>query len=319
MIRKTLYLLAVFYLSSYVLAMEEWEPALTTVTTVPFAHEEAQPSLLEELSVELLKMIYDKLDPNSKNAFLRLNKRFFEMRYASRSVTLKDEAGILCLSSRPELEALKIACELSPQSIVQLKLRLSGLRILDLSENKLWAEDLAFLLPSLTNLQQLSLRDCGVQRVDSGYMASLALLLLGRKCASENLSYLAGLTQLRRLDLNSCNHVTNASLRYVAGLTLLQQLDLSRTLINDVGLAHVSKLALLRQLALSSTSVSDVGIRHLAGLTQLQELEVLDIQVSDIGLQYLRELTQLRKLIICWHISNAAALQAALPNLVITR
>ncbi len=321
MIRKTLYLLAAFCLTSCALAMEEWEPALTMVPSVPFVQEEqdAEPcSLLEQLPLELLKMIYDKLDPDSRKVFLTLSKGLQDLKGTWKSVTLKDEAGIPCLSSMPGLEALKIACEFSSQSILQLKPKVCGLKVLDLSDNKLWTEDLAFLVPSLTKLQQLSLRNCYILRVkNSGYLASLALLLLGRGCSSEDLSYLANLTQLRQLDLNSCNHATHASLRHVAGLTNLQVLDLENTEITYEGLRQLTGLTQLQVLSLADTRVGNKGLACLVGLTRLRELDVSLCGVNDDGVAHLTGLTQLRSLNLndCRLTDEGVAALAVLTNL----
>ncbi len=316
MIRGTLYLLAALGLSSYALAMEEWEPALTTL---PSVQEEEPCSLLEQLPVELLKMVYDKLDPESKKVFLTLNKRLSEIRCLFKKINLKNEAGIPCLSSLPELEALKIACELSPQGILQLKPRLGGLRVLDLSDNKLWTVDFIFLAPALTNLQQLSLRDCTIQSARSpGYLASFAMFLLGSPRAHEELSYLKGLTQLQQLDLNGCNHISPSNigrvlrvaqmqapdvgpdqgieLEALAGLTQLRKLGLRHMQVTGPSLRHLAGLTQLEELDVSRTFIDSASLEYLLGLTRLRQLNLSRNDVSDAGIRHLMALTQLRQL-----------------------
>jgi hypothetical protein len=65
----------------------------------------------------------------------------------------------------------------------------------------------------------------------------------------------------------------------LAGLTSLQRLDLSGTQVSDV--APLAGLSSLQRLDLSGTQVSDVA--PLAGLTSLQSLGLMSTQVSDVA------------------------------------
>ena len=102
-----------------------------------------------------------------------------------------------------------------------------------------------------------------------------------------DLSPLAGLAQLRRLDLVD---TSVSDLSPLAGLTNLQYLRLLRTTVSD--LSPLAGLTNLNYLGLSGTSVSDLS--PLEGLTNLNNLSLNDNNISDLS--FLVGLTNLKRL-----------------------
>jgi uncharacterized protein (TIGR02996 family) len=120
----------------------------------------------------------------------------------------------------------------------------------------------------------------------------------GRSVTDEGVKALAGLTQLRRLDLADST-VTDAGLQTLATLTRLQSLNLSRTGVTDEGLAVVVHLQRLRELWLTATAVTDAGLGALAGLRQLGTLALgFCVGITGTGLKYLAGLSRLQTLIL---------------------
>ena len=102
-----------------------------------------------------------------------------------------------------------------------------------------------------------------------------------------DVSPLAGLTQLWRLDLNS---TAISDVSPLAGLTQLTYLYLGATAVSDV--SPLANLTQLRSLNLGATAVSDVS--PLAALTQLTWLYLNGTDVSDVSpLAALTQLTEL--------------------------
>ena len=113
---------------------------------------------------------------------------------------------------------------------------------------------------------------------------------LHRNPMISDVSPLAGLTQLRHLDL-ARTAVSDVS--PLAGLTQLTYLDLALTAVSDV--SPLAGLTQLTYLNLAITAVSDVS--PLAGLTQLTVLSLTGTAVSDVSpLAGLTQLTELRLL-----------------------
>ncbi len=299
---KTLYLIAALFLSSCALAMEEWDPVLTTVTT---ASPEQELSLLEELPLELLRMIYDKLDPDSKRAFLAANKRLYEVRNPLTGATLKGKAGIPSLLRMEGLKDLKIAYTVSRQDILDLQPVLKNVKVLDTSNNLIMNEDFEVMVPYLTQLEQLDLSS--------------------NLIPDETLSYLRGLTQLLELNLSGCTRISLSGIQHLSALLpQLQVLNLSGCNVVDFMAAmYLARFTQLRELNLSDCiSVRWQFLEQLAKLPQLQVLDISNNQaVDDTDLRTLERCTQLRRLDVRGtHVTSAgiAALQVALPDLEIS-
>ena len=160
---------------------------------------------------------------------------------------------------------------MTPEEDYQEALR----RIQEAKENKNVELDLRGLecltrfppeLASLTSLQSLNLRRCGL----GGDLAppgiiSLKSLHLRRPGFSGDLAPLAGLASLHTLNLGGCEHLSG-DLRPLEALTSLQSLDLSGCQQLSGDLSPLSGLASLQSLDLSECT----GIRRFSTLEPLQ-------------------------------------------------
>jgi hypothetical protein len=134
------------------------------------------------------------------------------------------------------------------------------------------------------------------------------------------LARLAGLPQLRLLDLCGCRRITDAALAEIGRLTQLQNLDLSKCEhISDEGLRHLAGLTQLQWLDLSGCpQITDAGLASLAALVRLQSLDLAGChQITDAGLAQLQALPRLQKLFIsrCPRVTEAGIheFEATLP------
>ena len=137
-------------------------------------------------------------------------------------------------------------------------------------------------------------------------LTNLAALNLERIPGLQDVSALAGLTNLETLILN------NTGVSDVSALTSLTNLE--TLILNNTGVSDVSALTSLTNLVmlrLRFTDVSDVS--SLASLTNLEELDLYNTGVSDVS--SLAHLTNLERLNLGWtNVSDVSAL-ANLTNL----
>ena len=91
--------------------------------------------------------------------------------------------------------------------------------------------------------------------------------------------YLAGLTRLRRVDLEG-SAIGDGGLRQIAKLPGLVVLNLSGTKITDAGLAALENRNLSR-LLIHNTAVTDAGMEHILKMKRIDWLDVGDTGVSD--------------------------------------
>src|SRR6185436_11042214 len=100
---------------------------------------------------------------------------------------------------------------------------------------------------------------------------------------------LAGLSNLRELDLRTGWSISDAGLLHLAGLTKLEKLGLAHCVrITGVGLQqHLAGLTNLKKLHLTEGFLDDDELQYLAGLTNLKELNLSDNRINGIGLQHL--------------------------------
>ena len=94
----------------------------------------------------------------------------------------------------------------------------------------------------------------------------------------KGLSYLAGLTKLRRLNLQSAD-VTDAGIEVLANMPELEELSLYRTKVSNAGLAKLSGLKNLRSVDLRYSRVTGSGVRDLA--SRLPNAEFLILESSN--------------------------------------
>ena len=110
------------------------------------------------------------------------------------------------------------------------------------------------------------------------------------------LESVAGLQDMRWLDLSDSPRVSSAGIKHLRDLTQLEFVNLRRTQVSDEGLAHLQNKKRLRRLDLGMTRVTGTGLRHVTASTQLRELHFWGNAVEDDSLAALRGMTRLRKL-----------------------
>lgn len=75
--------------------------------------------------------------------------------------------------------------------------------------------------------------------------------------------------------------VNDETLRYLAGLKQLRELDLNNTQVTDAGLKELAELPKLRDLRLARTKITDDGFRqYLLGKESLMNLDLTGTSVA---------------------------------------
>src|SRR5262249_18294219 len=96
------------------------------------------------------------------------------------------------------------------------------------------------------------------------------LAFVGARLDGAALVHVGRLTGLRDLDLEGQQGVTDATIEHLAGLTQLKRLDLGATQISDDALKHLVGLRALIELHLYDTAVTGIGLPYLAGCSSLR-------------------------------------------------
>jgi hypothetical protein len=179
-------------------------------------------------------------------------------------------------------------------------------------------------LVSLRKARHLRVLSFGRSRLTDAGLANLKdmteleeLYLLESEVGDEGLRIVAGMTNLRTLDLQGCKRVTDKGLAYIDGLSELRGLDLGETSVTDAGLANLHGLRNLESLCIDNTDITDGGLAHVAGMASLTNLVLVGNRITDRGLAQLMGLTNLKRLtIIVPGVSEEGLLQlACLKNL----
>jgi hypothetical protein len=147
------------------------------------------------------------------------------------------------------------------------------------------------LLDRLTELQLPRYPAIDEFAVGIAKLKALQVLVLGETAiGGKGWAAITGLTQLKRLNLASCN-IHDADLAKLPHLAELESLRLGSPNITDVGLPHIAELPKLRHLILRQMPISDTGVIALAKLPRLESLYLEGTQVTEAGE---RELLRLR-------------------------
>jgi len=157
----------------------------------------------------------------------------------------------------------------------------------------------------LTSLRELSLVQCDVGRGLEHLKNLRSLEYLNLRGDSdyyidEGLAHLAGLAELRQLDIRQTG-LSDAGLAHIGKMTNLEDLNIADCAITNVGMAHLVGLRRLKKLDISSnpvdlSKVNDIGLTYFTGLTSLEELKLPYAGITDTGLAQLSGLHSLRKL-----------------------
>ncbi|MFN8633030.1 MAG: hypothetical protein U0893_04180 [Chloroflexota bacterium] len=114
------------------------------------------------------------------------------------------------------------------------------------------------------------------------------------------LAHLAGLANLRALDLAGAERVGDEGLAHLAGLAALRRLDVRGTRVTRVGFGFLAGLRALHDIQIGPAPLDDAGMVHLAGLAALEQLQLNGTAVGDAGLVQLRNHSHLRELWLAW-------------------
>ena len=142
-----------------------------------------------------------------------------------------------------------------------------------------WAAADRDALSKLDLLSVLNLNNCNLRNdtlANVGKLSRLTVLILNGspEISDEGIAHLAGLTELRQLELID-SAITEEACQTLASFTKLEQLSLSRTGIKDSGLASLTALKSLRVLGLIGCKrLSDTGLESLAKMSNLAELDI---------------------------------------------
>lgn len=183
---------------------------------------------------------------------------------------------------------------------------LEQLEVLAFGGNKMSGEALP-LLKLLPALRELDVG--GSQRTDSG-LWSLAL-------NDENVSHIAGLTNLEVLKLNGAR-IGDRGVMQLAKLIRLRELDLSETMVTSIGIASLRQLNDLRRLSLARVEAVDEAM--IAAIQEIPSLSILDLRGCETRLAVLKGLaghpglTEIFAGGISGTEEDLASLQAALPS-----
>ena len=176
------------------------------------------------------------------------------------------------------------------------------------------------LLPQFAGNASAALEEYGVEIRRDKQGRIIYINCQDTEITDAHLERLKPMTQLERLDLDSCRYITDQGMVHLPAVKSLRRLSLRGTSITDVGLAHLQGMELvslripeslrtdiglqhyLRAIArrsrfhLDGWQISDAGLVHLQELPGLQSLSISDVPITDAGLGALQELSELRSI-----------------------
>ena len=145
----------------------------------------------------------------------------------------------------------------------------------------------------------------------------VAIELFDKDVSDEDLAGLAGMKQLKFLELSHNLRITDAGVAALAGLENLRYLDLTNTKVTGTGLKDRADMVSLEQLRLKECPVTDDTLAAIPRFPKLTHLFLGGTQVTDAGLMSLVGWHSLR--VVSWsdrmsiegqHAFNAAFLAA---------
>ena len=146
----------------------------------------------------------------------------------------------------------------------------------------------------------LRLKEAKLEKNDFVVIGALqhleSLELTRTTVTNDDLKHLAGLKNLRVLELDWNKGIGDAGVAHLGKLTRLETLDLRLTKVTGKGLGALVRLKNLRRLDVSDTPVDDVGLKHISQLARLEVLNIGGTKITDKGLHHLKGLKDLRGL-----------------------
>jgi len=146
------------------------------------------------------------------------------------------------------------------------------------------------VVPKMTNLRETLARVAQLEHV-------MSLSIYDRGVSDEDLAGLAGMKQLKFLELNHNPRVTDAGIATLSGLENLRVLDLTSTSVTGIGLKDRSDMVSLYQLNLADCPVTDESLAAIPRFPKLEELLLAGTEVTDTGLMGLVGWHSLRRVL----------------------
>ena len=265
--------------------------------------EEGYRYLAQLPQVEKLVLGSDQKSSDLNDKYLHYLQPMKNLRYFYICTNTISDEGFEMFKMFPHLEQLGIpnAAISDPglKKLANLKNLQENLHLLQISNCLNITDEGVKSTIALKRLSNLYIQGCrfsgaGLKRLD------LKVLWANRSAINdEGLRCIAGMKNLRSLDLSFCENITDAGLGKLASLLQLEELCLSGCKqITDLGLRNLAALKNLRKLELCGCEkITDQGLQSLASLVNLRELHLENCSgFTDQGLQSLASLVNLREL-----------------------
>lgn len=144
------------------------------------------------------------------------------------------------------------------------------------------------VVPKMADLGETLARVAGLEHV-------VSISLCDRDVADNDLAGLAGMKQLKFLDLSHNPRVTDAGIAMLSGLASLRYLNLTNTGVAGTGFKGRADMVSLYKLTLNDCPVTDESLAAIPRFPKLEELLLGRTKVTDEGLMALVGWNSLRR------------------------
>jgi len=196
------------------------------------------------------------------NDELKLLKGFTRLEALNLNYTSVTDAGLLHLNGLTNLRALFLTGDMTDAGLKHL----SGLRnLVDICLSEKVTADGFKVLLRYRKLRCVRLKvpkdaEAGLRLLKE--LPALRMLDFADNLTDSGLKLIGQITQLERLDIESCRQITNEGLKSLKKLINLRELHLSSR-IGDPGLVHLKNLEKLKKLVAFSSRITERGIARL--------------------------------------------------------
>ncbi|MEQ9409982.1 MAG: hypothetical protein RIK87_19760 [Fuerstiella sp.] len=229
------------------------------------------------------------------------------------------DASLAVLKDHPGVQSLTL---LNCSSVSDAAMKSIGaqkeLTTLTINQTGIGDAGLLMLKPgTLPSLKNLILSDLPVTGEGMAGLSAAPeceeLELFRLHIGDQSLKVLSGLSHLKRLSLQSCPNLTGEGLSYLAGLGELKELDLRGTVLTKAGLQQLATLTQLQQVLPAKENLTDEGLKYLGQMTSLRTLQCRDVEITDKGLSFLAAMPNLEELELnrCGSITNEGLIHLA--------
>ncbi|WP_254507842.1 leucine-rich repeat domain-containing protein [Anatilimnocola floriformis] len=235
--------------------------------------------------------------------------------------------GCAALGDLPNLEMLKLSGSGIDDGTLDFIVPLKKLKVLGLAQSSVTKVGLD-KLEQHPALKKLDLYGC--PNVNSAALEKLGtipnletLVLRKTTVANDGMTFLAGLKNLRELDLSETSIGTGADFAAITAVQSLVDFNVWSTGFGDADMPAVGQLKNLERLNLDKTKVTDVGLESVQGLEKLEYIHLGKTTITDQGLAHLQGLKKLETVIVTVvpgvTDDGAAALKKAIPGVNVKR